>query len=177
MNTTNCNCEISCTVKAVLASIIIGIVTAALIFTATITITPVFLWVLLGIAVGYLGIEVLTSSVAHPERKSCCRNLTVFFTGILGTILTSLVLLGITFAATSLIGAIITGLLLFFFSLLIISSVCLIKCRYSCNWPFKRCVDLISMHRSFLWNIFRIINPSSFHHKVFLFRQISTSIL
>ncbi|MBE7028243.1 MAG: hypothetical protein E7407_04330 [Ruminococcaceae bacterium] len=133
MNTTNCNCDLSCTVKAILASIIIGIVTAALSFTATITITPVFLWVLLGIAVGYLGIEVLTSSVAYSERKSCCRNLTAFFTGILGTILSSLLLLGITFAATSLIGAIITGLLLFFFSLLIISSVCLIKCRYSCN--------------------------------------------
>lgn len=133
MITINCNCEMGCTAKAVLASIIIGIVAAVLSFTGTITITPAFLWVLFGIAIGYLGIEVLTSSAACSERKCCCRNLTAFFTGALGTVLTSLLLLGITFAATSVIGTIITGLLLFFFSLLVISAVCLVKCRNSCN--------------------------------------------
>ena len=133
MNTTNCSCEMLCTVKAVLASIIIGFITTVLTFTATITITPAFLWVLLGIAVGYLGIELLTSSASYSERKYCCRNLTTFFVGILGTVLTSLVLLGISFAATSIAGAIITGFLLFFFSLLIISSVCLVKCRCNCD--------------------------------------------
>ncbi len=131
MITINCNCELGCKAKAVLASIIIGIIAAVLSFTAVITITPAFLWVLFGIAIGYLGIEVLTSSAACPERKCCCRNLAPFFAGVLGTVLTSLILLGITFAATSIIGTIITGLLLFFFSLLVISAVCLVKCRYN----------------------------------------------
>ena len=133
MITINCNCELGCTAKGLFVSAIIGIIAAVLRFTAIITITPAFLWVLLGIAIGYLAIESLTPTSVCPERKSCCRNLTAFFAGILGTVLTSLILLGITFAATSVIGAIVTGFLLFFFSLLIISTVCLIKCRYNCN--------------------------------------------
>ncbi len=132
MTTTNCSCQINCTAKAVISSIVIGVLAAIFQYTALITITPAFLWVLFGIAVGYLGITVLTSSIC-PDIRHCCTNLSSFSAGILGTVLTSLILLGITFAATSVIGAIITGFLLFFFSLLITSSVCLIKCRYNCD--------------------------------------------
>ena len=130
--TTNCSCQIDCTAKAVISSIIIGVLAAIFRYTALITITPAFLWVLLGIAIGYLGITLLTSSVC-PEKRLCCKSLSLFSSGILGTVLTSLLLLGISFAATSVLGAIITGFLLFFFSLLIISTVCLIKCRYNCD--------------------------------------------
>ena len=133
MTTTNCGCTLSCIGKSVIASLIIGVLAAFLRFTATITITPAFLWVLFGIAIGYLGITLLTSSDSCPDRNGCCRNLRTFLTGILGTVLTSLVLLGITFAATSVIGAIITGALLFFFALMITSSTCLINCRYNCD--------------------------------------------
>jgi hypothetical protein len=42
-------------------------------------------------------------------------------------------LLGITFAATSIIGSIISGALLFFFSLMITTATCLIRCRNNCN--------------------------------------------
>ncbi|MBQ9757511.1 MAG: hypothetical protein IJW15_03740 [Clostridia bacterium] len=133
MNTTNCNCQISCTGKAVIASIIIGVFAAFFRFTALITITPVFLWVLFGIAVGFLGITLLASSFRDSERIGCCQSLIPFFAGILGTILTSVILLGITFAATSVLGAIITGLLLFFFSLLVTSATCLIACRVDCD--------------------------------------------
>ncbi|MBQ7096996.1 MAG: hypothetical protein IJN96_02885 [Clostridia bacterium] len=132
MTTSNCDCTLSCTVKSVIASIIIGVLAAIFRFTALITITPAFLWVLFGIAVGFLGISLLTSALRNFNAEDCCGSLTTFLTAILGTILTSVILLGITFAATSVIGAIITGLLLFFFSLLITSSVCLINCR-SCG--------------------------------------------
>ncbi len=129
---TNCNCQINCTGKAVIASAVIGILAAIFRFTALVTITPVFFGVLFGIAIGYLGIALLTSSF-NSDRKGCCTNLGTFLAGILGTVLTSVILLGITFAATSAVGAIITGFLLFFFSLLIISSGCLIRCRYNCD--------------------------------------------
>ncbi len=128
----NYNCQISCTGKSVIASIIIGVLSAVFRFTALITITPAFLWVLFGIAIGYLGINILTSAIATSTR-TCCTALRTVIVSILGTALTSLILLGITFAATSVIGAIITGALLFFFSLLVTSTTCLIKCRYTCN--------------------------------------------
>lgn len=132
MTTSNCDCTISCTGKSIIASIIIGVLAAIFRFTALITITPAFLWVLLGIAVGFLGISLLSSAFCCSGTENCCERLGTFLTAILGTTLTSIILLGITFAATSVIGAIITGFLLFFFSLLITSAVCLIKCR-SCS--------------------------------------------
>ena len=130
MNRTDCECTISCTGTAVIISIIIGVITAILRYTATITVTPAFLWVLLGIAIGFLGITLLTSAIG---RGHCCDFLNAFLTGILGTVLTSVILLGITFAATSIIGAIISGALLFFFSFMIITATCLIRCQYNCN--------------------------------------------
>ncbi len=133
MDRTNCDCQISCTGGAVIASIVIGILAGIFRFTALVTITPAFLWVLFGIAIGYLGITLLTSSVYDRETNNCCRNLTAFLVGVLGTVLTSVILLGITFVATSVIGAIITGLLLFFFSLMLITAACLIRCRYNCR--------------------------------------------
>ena len=53
--------------------------------------------------------------------------------GILGAILTSLVLLGITFAATSVIGAIIAGLLIAFLALIFLAVSCLILCKAGCG--------------------------------------------
>ena len=133
MGRTNCDCEISCTGGAVIASLIIGVLAAIFRFTALVTITPAFLWVLFGIAIGYLGITLLTSSTCCAAENSCCENLSAFLVGALGTVLTSVILLGITFAVTSVIGAIITGALLFFFTLLLVTSTCLIRCRYNCR--------------------------------------------
>mgnify|MGYP003307790479 CR=1 FL=1 len=137
MSKFNCSCSCNrgsqCSLLAIGASAIVGIITTLLTITAVITVTPAFLWVLFGIAVVYLGILLLTSSLCCAERKPCCDRLTLVLVGILGTILTSVILLGITFAATSIIGAIITGLLLFFFSLAIGGTGCLVKCKYNCD--------------------------------------------
>ena len=130
-----CNNQSSCTGIAVVASIIIGIITAFLSFSAIITITPAFLWVLLGIAIVYLAITFLVTAFRNNcnSHDCACPNISILLTGILGTILTSVVLLGITFAATSVIGAIIAGLLLAFFSLIVTSTACLIKCLSDCD--------------------------------------------
>ena len=66
-------------------------------------------------------------------RGGCCTAVSTVLAGILGTILFSLVLLAVTFAATSVIGAIFVGLLLFFFSLTITATACLVKCRANCD--------------------------------------------
>lgn len=126
----NCCFRCGCTLFAVIASAIIGIVTAFLTFSATITVTPAFLWTLFGIAVGYLAVTLATNAYLSCRCGTACTKRTIgaLLAGILGTILTSVILLGITFAATSAIGAIITGLLLFFFSLTVSETACLAKC-------------------------------------------------
>ncbi len=131
-----CNCKISCPLLAIVASIIIGIITAFLQISAVITVAPAFLWVVLGIAVVYLAVLLIIAATLDGAdvRISClCPILSILLIGILGAILFSIILLGITFAATSIIGAIFTGALLAFLSLLITSTVCLIKCLARCD--------------------------------------------
>ena len=135
MGNFNCGCKSSCTGLSIVASIIIGIITAFLRFTAVITTTPAFLWVLFGIAVVYLAIALILPNLRkRPDEYACtCTPLSTLLVGILGTILTSVILLAIEFVATSIIGAIITGALLLFFSLIITSTVCLVKCSTGCG--------------------------------------------
>ena len=134
MSTTCRSCRTSCTVIAIVASLIIGIITAFLRITAVITLTPAFLWVVFGVAVAYLAVTLVSSALF---RNGCCENLcnivTALLAGILGTILLSVVLLAIEFVATSIIGAILTGALLFFFFLTITSTACLVRCFLNCN--------------------------------------------
>lgn len=129
-----CNCRSTCTGLAVVASVIIGIITAILNATAIIAVTPAFLWVLFGIAALYLAVTLVTSVFIRSMsiRNCVCSALPALLAGALGTILLSIILLGIEFAATSVLGVIFTGALLFFFALLITSTACLVKCISGC---------------------------------------------
>ena len=117
-----------------MASLIIGVIAAFLRITGSIIVTPAFLWVLLGIAVVYLAV---TYAVAAVLRNGCCVNLcsivSVLLAGILGTVLLSILLLAIEFSAASIIGAVLTGVLLFFFFLTVTSAACLVRCFLNCN--------------------------------------------
>ncbi len=122
----------SCTLAAVIISLILGIVAAFLQITAVFTITPVFLWVALGIAVGFLGLLTLS----HEARDRCpgqCTILAALLAGILGTILFSSLLLAIGIVATSVLTALLTGLVVFFLSLALTSAACNILCRANCT--------------------------------------------
>lgn len=120
----------NCTLLSVVVSIAVGVIAAVLLFTAVITVAPVFYWVALGISIGFLAIALATSLTACGCSAGRCRGsaLGAFIVGALGAILTSLILLGVSFAATSVIGAIVFGVLLFFLSLLATSTACVIKC-------------------------------------------------
>lgn len=134
MSTSYRSCRTGCTVVAVVASLIIGIITAFLRITATVTLTPAFLWVLLGIAVVYLAVTLISAALF---REGCCESLcnivSALLVGILGTVFLSVVLLAIEFVATSIIGAILTGALLFFFFLVVSSTACLVRCFFNCS--------------------------------------------
>ncbi len=130
MSNNNYVVQNQCPYLAVVISIIIGITTAFLTFGATITITPAFLWVVFGIAVVYLLVTFVTFYVKDSQSSFRCifRTVPALLIGILGTILTAIILLGVAFAATSVLGAIISGLLLFFFTLMITATACLVRC-------------------------------------------------
>ena len=137
MCNTNCNCypKISCTVIAVIASIIIGVITAFLTTTATVAITTTLLYAALGTAAVYLAVTLLTAPFVRGEcsLKCVCSALSALIWGILGTILTSIILLVFDFAATSIIGAIITGAFAAFVALIFTATACYIKCIIGCN--------------------------------------------
>ena len=123
-----CENKPSCVGLSVIASVILGVIAALLRITAVITVTPAFLWVALGIAIVYLAI--LLATTGYGRANSCrCGNgtLTAILAGILGTALISVILLAITFVATSIIGAILTGLLILFLSLIVTATACLVS--------------------------------------------------
>ena len=141
MSMQNCNCcyKCSCTAVAIVAAILLGIVAAFLQITGVITVTAAFLWVVLGIAVVYLGVLVITGAVARDEsRLRClCDSLNTLLVGILGTVLFSLVLLAVGIVATSVVSAILVGLLVAFFFLIILATACYVRylagCSSRCN--------------------------------------------
>ncbi len=135
MGKCSCQCKYDCVSLAVAASIIIGIIAAILRYTAVIAVTPAFLWVVFGIAIVYLAVLLVSSAAirAAGVRDCVCSRLPAVLTGVLGTVLTAVILLAVPFAATSALGAIITGVLLFSFALLITTTACLIKCAVGCN--------------------------------------------
>lgn len=133
MSIINCGKKRDCIGIALIASLIIGIVAAFLQITAVITLTPVFSIVALGIAIVYLAVTLIATSLSQgiAECNGCFASLSAVLIGILGTILFAVILLTITFAATSVIGAIVVGAL--FFSLMITTTACLAKCFASCG--------------------------------------------
>ena len=133
MNNSNCNRKVDCVFLALAASVLVGIATAILTYTAIITVTSVFYWVAFGIAVGYLALTLVTAPFRNSVRGCSCDVLDFLLTGILGTAFTALLLLAVTFAATSVLGAIVTGLLLGFFTLTLTTTACLTKCGEHCD--------------------------------------------
>ena len=132
MSICGCNFKCSCTLGALIVSLLTGVISAFLQITAAITLTPVIYWVLFGIAVAYLGL--LTATAGRNQSCACsCAALNAVLLGILGTILFSVILLLVTFAATSALGAIVVGLLIASFVLTITATVCLIRCITGCN--------------------------------------------
>ncbi len=132
MSASNCSCRFSCTFWAIVASIAIGVVTAFLTIMGIIALAPAFLWVTLGIAVVYLAVALLQVSL-RQEAPRCCSALVALLIGILGTALFSVVLLAISFAATSVLGAILAGVLLFFLFLTLTATACYIRCQANCD--------------------------------------------
>ena len=135
MNNRNCNSNVDCLFLSIAASIILGVAAAILQYTAIISVGTVFPWVALGVAVvDLLALAASATNYRSGEANCCiCRSISVFIAAVLGVVLTALILLAISFAATSVLGAIFAGLLVGFFALLITSAACLLKCTVNCS--------------------------------------------
>lgn len=135
MNNCNCGYRYRCHLTALIASLLLGVIAAFLRITGILSLTTAFLQAAFIIAVVYLATLMLAMALAN-RKESCarlCVNLRTVLTGALGTILFALVLLLIDVSATSVIGALLTGVLIFFFTLLFAGTACLIKCLANCR--------------------------------------------
>lgn len=129
MTDSTCTRKFNCIFLAIIASIIIGTITAILAITTVIAIPAVLYWILFGIAAVFLILLLLVGAFGDCSVKNCTSStLSALLAGIFGTLLTSLILIAVDFGGISIIGAIITGALLAFFSLIITSVACLIRC-------------------------------------------------
>ena len=124
-----CDNRPDCVGLAAAVSVILGIIAAFLRITAVISVTPAFLWVTLGVAIGFLAVLLgFAGCCLRVTACNCGNALTAVLAGILGTAVLSVVLLAISFAATSIVGAILVGLLVLFFFLILFGAACLIRC-------------------------------------------------
>jgi hypothetical protein len=132
---TLCNCKCSCSLFSLVAGLIIGVIAAFLQITGTITVTTVFLWVAAGVAAVYLGLLLLTSGV-QQNCSSCgclCDALNTLLLGALGTILFAAILLAVGIVATSVLSAILVGLLVASFTVLMTGTTCVIRNLFDCG--------------------------------------------
>ena len=131
----SCETKHDCNGIGVIFSAIVAIVAAFLQITAVITVTPVFYIVAFGIAITYLAFVLI--AVALTRNINCdrcvCSTLSTLLISILGTVVFAIILLAVSFSATSVVGAIILGLLVFFFVLILTSTACIIKCLANCS--------------------------------------------
>lgn len=134
MTNSNYGCRVNCVGLSVIAAIIVGAVTAILAITAVITAAPAFFWVALGVGIAALALTFIVAAFGDGAVRGCLAEaFPALITGILGTLLTALVLLAVTFAATSIVGAIVLGALLLFLTLIATVTACVIRCLISFN--------------------------------------------
>lgn len=131
---TNCSCRFSCTGVAAVISAIVGVVTALLTVTGTITVAPLFFTVAAATAAGALVLLFLAAVFSRFGCSCCVQNsIAAVLIGIIGVLATAAILISVAFAATSILGAVITGLLLAFLSLIFVSYACIIRCLTDCD--------------------------------------------
>ena len=132
-----CSCENRCSgaTFAVVAGALLGVVAAFLRITGVIIETPAFLWVSLGIAVVYLfGLLLASPFISRAHSCRClCTVIYALLAGVLGAALIATILLAVTFAATSVVGAIFLGLLVFFLTLTLAATALLVRCIINCD--------------------------------------------
>lgn len=132
----NCNWRFNCTLTAVITAVIAGVVAAFLQILGIVTLTTAFVVGALIAGVAYLAVAFLAAAkLRQGDTRLCClcRTLNTILVGVLGTILSSLVLLAVGITATSVLSAILVGILFFFLWLTLAATACFIRCAADCD--------------------------------------------
>ena len=127
MSNSKCSGCFDCSIFALVVSIIIGVISAILVGTGTIVVESYFLYGAVITALVYLAALVLAGSIGTGLCNCGSSSVTYVLVGILGTIL----LAGILLAAVipvGLFGSLLSGVLVFFISLMLSSVACLVSC-------------------------------------------------
>ena len=134
MSNCNCNCKCPCTVGALVVSTILGVIAAFLQIAGVFTAALMFPMTVLVIAVVYLGILLATGGICPCEAQRCrCSALNTLLAGLLGSILFSAVLLAVGIVATSVVSAILVGLVVFFAALTFTATACYVRTQGDCG--------------------------------------------
>lgn len=135
MTQTNCICRISCRVAAIVAALVIGILTAFLQITGVFMATVPFLIVAFGVAAVYLlGVLLAVAMTGQTEYRFCrCSALRIVLIGILAALVLAVVLLVFGITATSIVSAVLVGLLAAALTLIFAGTVCLVRCLADCE--------------------------------------------
>lgn len=90
---------------------------------------------MLGISVVYLAVLMMVSALSKHNRpcKCKCRILNTLLAGVLGTVLFSVLLLGVGPCIPYGLSAALVGVLIAFFSLTVINAACLVKILAMCE--------------------------------------------
>ena len=134
MGICNCSCRKDCTFFAVIVSAVLGILAAFLLISGVFTVPVLFFQAALVVALVFLALVTAATILSRKAERACClcSALDALLVGVLGTIGLSVVLLLAAFPATSVLGAILTGLLVAAFTLFLTSAACLIRCLADC---------------------------------------------
>lgn len=125
----NCSGKNSCTVGAILAGAILGVLAAFFQITGVLSVTTAFLWVAFGIGVAYLGLLLIAPVTQRQLQRECTAAARdTLLAGILGTVLLAVILLAVGIVATSVVSALLVGLLVFFFALTLAGAACYVRC-------------------------------------------------
>ena len=116
-----CENRCRCILGAIIASAIVGVLAAFFQITGVITVTVPFLWVAFGIGVVYLAVLVIAGSLQGQQSANGC------FCDTLD------VLLAVGIVATSVVSAILVGLLVFFFALTLTATACFVRKLMDCR--------------------------------------------
>lgn len=132
---TNCNCcnRCYCALAAGIAGVVLGVIAAFLQITGAITVTTAFLWVALGIATGFLGVLLLGLCCRRCDLDCQCRHADITLGGILLTALVSVILLAVGITATSVLSAVLVGLLVLGLTLIYAGSACYVRAAIGCG--------------------------------------------
>lgn len=124
----------ACDTIGIIISIVFGVVVAALFASGLIPLITTVVWILFGLGAGFLiflvsGVYLATAVDSDSVLRKCiCKNALCLLAGSIGTIILATVALAITLDIASIAVIVIIGVLAFFFALMVLVLIALIKC-------------------------------------------------